>query len=520
MLYGEGILCVLCERYITFHNVYEPHYMPLVIERSQVDLHLENVGIHEPQRWQLLHYSNSVLVLSLDSEESCQHLLLAIDLKRLASGEDGFFIRQIPSNNGLFVRHDGKYLYYGTHSRIGTQGHHEWVIRGFMLDRSDWLPDGNHIQLEDFVGSEIGVNVAFKIHDGYFYAVSNQTSFVMEEIDWTSFYTVMRFPLDNPVRDALEIDRKIFRRQHAEGPIHDSWTDLSLQHDEETNSLMIVESRREWQNCGSIQTRTFYTKKIYFHKKNSGCDDPVNQTAANSSSESDASKYPEGDKYVNVLDSTNNAFWGPTERRKHNEVHPEYGRRGENAQSFILAKTKFRAYNISCRTFLDLVEDENCCGTTFGYPSCCLRLRIGSREPRPLRVLKDKSAGAKVACCSSVDREVLFATHPSDWNEHDQFRYSRITLWPPVCDREGQDGAHASMNPHLSHKGKSAHRGYQVTGFSDERSLVYMVRPSRPRCKEDEMGYIVVVAFDPYMAHDLPSSPSAGACWQRPPVKV
>jgi hypothetical protein len=110
------------------------------------------------------------------------------------------------------VRHTESFLYFGTHSGTGTHGHHEWRIQGISLDQKPASPpDTKPLQLKDFVGSDIGSTVAFEIHDGYFYAPSNQTSFDVEEVDWTSFYYCIRFRLKQPFKNALEINARIYR---------------------------------------------------------------------------------------------------------------------------------------------------------------------------------------------------------------------------------------------------------------------------------------------------------------------
>ena len=118
------------------------------------------------------------------------------------------------------------------------------------------IPTGSKpLQLEDFTGSDIGSTVAFKIHNGFFYALSNKTPFNIKEVNWTIFYYCVRFRFKQPFKNALEINALeinacIYRRQHAEGPIND-WTNLSLQVDESTNHLIIVEPRCEWVNGAS-----------------------------------------------------------------------------------------------------------------------------------------------------------------------------------------------------------------------------------------------------------------------------
>jgi len=76
--------------------------------------------------------------------------------------------QQLSCTTKLFVRQNGSFLYYGTHSALGSSGHHEWLIQGF--DLTTGLPvTEKPLQLFDFVGSEIGSTTCFGIHNGYFY---------------------------------------------------------------------------------------------------------------------------------------------------------------------------------------------------------------------------------------------------------------------------------------------------------------------------------------------------------------
>jgi hypothetical protein len=70
----------------------------------------------------------------------------------------------------------------------------------------------------------------------------------VEEIDWTSFYHCIQFPLNSPCKALLEKteNKSMWRRQYQEGPIDDRWTNLRLDEDESSGRLRIVEARKEW----------------------------------------------------------------------------------------------------------------------------------------------------------------------------------------------------------------------------------------------------------------------------------
>jgi hypothetical protein len=83
--------------------------------------------------------------------------------------------QELESTDKIFVRHNKQYLYYGTHSEIGTDGYKKWVISGYDFRTRKWFDQKIH--LPDMVGSEIGSTVCFEFYEGFFYALSNQTSF-------------------------------------------------------------------------------------------------------------------------------------------------------------------------------------------------------------------------------------------------------------------------------------------------------------------------------------------------------
>ncbi|GME26335.1 hypothetical protein GTA08_BOTSDO01640 [Neofusicoccum parvum] len=439
----------------------------------------------------LLHYSDGIVSLHFDYSETelCypgrddDHWLIYVELGKFnpMTGAGVNVIKPPAGASKLFVRNTANYLLYGTHTGLGAHGHHEWKIHSHSLAGDDQpAPNTPALQLDEFVGSDIGSTVAFEIHDGYFYAVSNQTSFVVEEVDWTSFYHCLRFPLDRPVKEALQVNTRVYRRQHAEGPINDSWTDLSLQADEKTNRLQIVEARREWRNGGSKQERTFYTREVTFPNRSeirrrgddvngAVADQDVDMqsaspTSALATAPSDATLeeddgdedddavgsassqvplLPADDLLVQTLSSGNNPHYAPEEERLPRSYHPE--RRHEdglsNPTAFILARTKFRTYNLSCSAFFDLVEDDKCCPdvSAVGGPPC-LRLRIGARRRSPFLpvpsapdVCDDADEKGK-GRASAVEEHG--ATVDLTQQQHlppyeDRFVYPPIGMWPP-----------------------------------------------------------------------------------------
>lgn len=444
----------------------------------------------------MLHYSDGILAIhvEVDGRPNAGHIFAVSTAKEPLHYRRILRVVQIASSSKLFVRHTSQHLYYGTHTGMGDDGHHKWEIFGVSLDDRDSPSSPKQpLLLEDFHGTDIGSTVAFEIFKGKFYAVSNQGTFEVEEVDWTSFYHCVSFPLDNPTPTAMETDRRVYRRQHAQGPIHDSWTDLSLQRSECTDEVMIIESRREWAQASSRQSRTFYTSKFQVR--------PNRSSRASSMSEDIAPTFPlpENDLFVELLDSTNKPNWMPTPPLPSSSRHPEFSKSHTCTRSFILARTKFRAYNHACTSFLDIVEDDKCCNEPSKPP--CLRLRVGSQREASLNFppLKFKGKGRADEAEPQFEDHVKYVQPP-------------IRMWPPPATKcPCSKRLHDIMNPPLP-SGPSHAR--TITGVLDERALVYMIKPRGSYGASDDstLGSIVVVDFTrPWKTPD--STPS-----QAPPM--
>ncbi|CAI6332643.1 unnamed protein product [Periconia digitata] len=427
----------------------------------------------------LMYYSDDIAAILYEKKarpnESC---IYAISTKKaLPSNKRLLLEKWLETSYKFFCRHTAKWLYYGTYSAMGSNGrHHEWEIQGVSLTGNDSPAKTPKIVLEGFFGADIGSTVAFEIRDGFFYAVSNQTSFEVEEIDWTSFYHIIRFPLENPRRDNTDINKRLYRRQHAEGPIHDSWTELTIQFDDATGQARIVESRREWVRSTSEQKRTFYIADFNF--------DPSSASDSDEASEP-VRALPDNDLFTTVLDDRNKPSWAPEQQRLNPTFHTEFAP-DCRAPIFTLSRTKLKAYNLSTSSFLDLVEDEHCCNET--TTGSCMRIRVGSRRTAPLDW---------VPPCDKYDKYTP-SKSPKEYlgSRRDVvYRHSPIRMWPPpatqcACSRR----LHKILNPPLPNDSPMSYNRH-VVGSVDEHGLVYMIRSGRPSSEENQLGVIVMVSF-------------------------
>jgi hypothetical protein len=485
-VYRQGTICVLDGEMVRVSDVHTPSD-PVHLDLTAIIRPILETAFASSDRFgvRLLNYADNILAIHVTPNSGGDDsYIFALDT---AAGplKDRRVIRavQLAASSKLFVRHNAHYLYYGTHTGTGDDGHHKWEIDGISLNKSFSLPKRERsLLLDKFHGSDIGSTVAFEIHNDYFYAVSNQGTFEVEEIDYTSFYHLVRFPLNSPMSEDVEKDERLFRRQHKSGPIHDSWTDLALQLDERTNETVVVESRREWAQASSRQSRTFYVTKLDFEEQS---DSPMDE---------DGPLLPEDDAYIPLLDSSNNPHWKPTPGLHSWSQHPEFSRTETSPRSFILARTKFRAYNYSCTSFLDLVEDDRCCNEPSQPP--CFRLRVGSRRELGLDYSQADNKGKGPA----NEMETTFVDHKT------QYSQPPIRMWPPPASRcPCSKRLHDILNPPLPSGGPSHTRS--VTGVLDERCFVFMVKAGRSYGSSDDstLGTIVVVDF----TRPTPSAPGA-----------
>ncbi len=470
-LYQSGVLCYIHGQHIRVLNVHDAVQTENVIHiPTLIGLAVYTDSAKHIGQLTFLNYCDRILACLYEvGDDGGKAWLVAIDIRPGPATRRRIRLAlPLETTEKLFVRHNKKHLYYGTHSGTASHGHHEWIIKSFELHGPTEQPS---LQLSNFVGSDLACTVAFEIHNDYFYALSNQTSFDVEEVDWTSYYHCLRFPLDKPQKECIQVNREIWRRQHIEGPINDSWTDLGMRVDERSGELLIVEGRREWQDGGSESLRTFYTQKIEFRlndelealKAEESSGDGIQSTSTSSCLQA----LPIDDPLTSTLDENSKPHWAPPRKRLKRDYHPERDPEEERCSTqnriFTLAKTRYRTYNPCSSSFLDLVLDNRVSASI--APNCLLghqiRLRIGSRKRAKLK--RNEDTGHVIP------------------EEQERFVDRGIRLWPP--ENTPTDLINI-LNPSLNTS--------EVEATSDERSLIYMAEfppPSQERA-------IIFINFD------------------------
>lgn len=489
-LYCKGVLCYSLDLKVRILDLHHCGGDETVISVPELlTLALPNTSDSTRGLFRVLYYSDDI-VSCIYTSSTCENQagwLIAFSIKARRI----LVTKGLDSTCKIFVRHNREFLYYGTHSEIDTDGYRKWVIHGYDFTNMKWFDRKMH--LSDMVGSEIGSTICFELHKGYFYALSSQTSFEVEEIDWSSFYHCVRFPLEFPYSDLLEKteNMSMWRRQHQEGPIHDRWTSLRLYADENTDELKVMECRREWRQGSSRSRRTCYTTDITFPCRTEEEDlyywDPASSqpsslvdsiiTAPSSPKihPRNLSSFPD-EPILRLLGPDDNPHHMQPPSRLPQYIHPESD--SSSQSSFTLTDSPLRYYDTSSSTFLDLVNDPH----PDAQNTQRVRLRAIARKHAPPLLhppshYKQKGMSREPSSDLSIALKEIYVDQP-------------IQYWPPVHDPLHPDGEDVDawyrlLNP-------PTHLG-NVEGTSNERSLVYVTGGyEKPQA-------IVFVGFDPAM---------------------
>ncbi|TGJ82099.1 hypothetical protein E0Z10_g6658 [Xylaria hypoxylon] len=358
----------------------------------------------------------------------------------------------------IFVRNNDKFLYLGTHSEEGADGFRKWVIKGFDLNKLSWFPQPR-MYMANLAGCDMGLTVCFEIFGDYFYGLSNQNLFETDDPEWTSHYYCFRFPLHEPSPEKMQVMKKedSWRRKHAEGPIDDRWGFLSLEIDETSGGIVILECRKEWLKDQSGSQRTYYTTEVVFYQQTIQEDHPRVRADTTWRGIGD---HPQCEDPI------------PFRR-------PEYVHTGDDssiASLLVRSKTHFCAYIRCCHTFVDLIDD------TYMDTSSVqrLRLRTGYRKLKPSAHLLSKNSAP----------ETLWAPSESSKQPAMQpYQANTIYIWPPEQNSPEPDPSLSRIQQLLD---VEDHQGC-VTATGDERSVIYATGDG----SKGGVKALVFISFDP-----------------------
>ena len=328
---------------------------------------------------EILHFQDDIMTFEYTNGVGSQILCFNVNSSAIELGE-GFApqLSLVPSASKSFIRNNYKYVVHGEYRGHTAGGRHEWILISHDLENHS---ASGELQLQNFFGIDTGQTVVFEIFDGNLYAVSSQSTQQVEEIDWSSFYHCYRVPVDDFRQELLQ-SRRIWRRQHREGPINDTWTDLSLQKEDTTDMVTIVETRQEFLNGGSEQTRSFYFHRLDFDEAISEAATTSGFPASHPSNPALGHHFgplPANDVLVSALDRTNKPQYAPAKPRAPCDVHIDYNR---DENGLLLRRRRpsqsmYRTYSINTSSSLDLILDD----TIMRLGRAQFRLQLGSRIP-------------------------------------------------------------------------------------------------------------------------------------------
>ncbi|PTU21535.1 hypothetical protein P175DRAFT_0435347 [Aspergillus ochraceoroseus IBT 24754] len=368
--------------------------------------------------------------------------------------------------------------------RVSLMNYSEWVV-AFLVEvddaRDSWLLA---VDLKRQSNYEKSGRLRMRAHldsterlFDHLYAISTLVDFEEEEVDWTSYYVWMCLPPSLKISKTAQQPFQTWRRQHREGPINDTWSDLSLREDEATGQLMILECRREWRDGGSENCRTYYVQPL-----------PGPHDIGKQQPESDYYLTPTlpDEPLTKTLDEYSKPHYERPRKRLRRHYHPEYdgGVEPKPRRDFILARTKFRTYNPSASSYLDLVNDP-LPGRTGGggdlVPRDRIRLRVVSRK-RKCPIDED---GVEEQAGFLFKPELSEADGRLVENSEERFVPRGMYLWPP-------DSAPQELN-HLLCPSK---RTGQIQAMADDRSIVYSV--NQDGLQADNQA-LILISFDPLL---------------------
>jgi len=460
--YRNRVLCYLLDTSLRVLDLHAPVHKEVVVDIPRLlKLVLPETEQSTPGRFQVLYYSDNIVsCLFKPTDANLTRWLIVIDICK----SELLIKEALQSTTKIFVRHNKHYLYYGTHSDIGLDGHNRWVIRGYHFkpagQPAGWFKE--KVYLREFYGVDIGSSICFELDKKYFYALSNQTTMEVEEVDWTSCYHCVRFPLDSPHMALLERtnDKLMWRRQHLEGVIDDRWTKLHLDINECTGDMQIIETRNEYLNGSSTSQRTYYKTKVEFPEKS--MEELISPPLKPSPQTSAMLAALTNDRLAWTVTSHDNPHFLPAQTRLPRDMH-----KGNDESRLVYSQIKMSYYNTSASSFMDLAND-----TTLLEPQQAqrLRLRVGSRR-----------LGASAKTTDHISKRDMGALE-------DTYIDNPIRFWPPEHDDcKKLDAALEDLYSLLNPPNLLGN----VEATADERSIVYMTG------KKGKLRAIILINFDP-----------------------
>lgn len=454
--YANGALCYTTKQTSPGH---EHRLRVLLLQGSPVqeininvlqlicDSHISDFDENRPYQFKPLYHADGIVSCLYEQRKPPSRVRWLI----IYSIEKGKILqsKHLCSTANIFVRNNHRYLYYGTKSEP-FDGQRRWVLHGFSLEKSEWLP--RRVVLCDLAGSDIGSTVCFEIFDDHLYGVSSQELTELEDTEWTapghplnSFYYAFRFRLGDHSTEILPRSA-LWRRGATDGPIDDRWNHLQLGQDEKSGQISVFETRKEW--LCSWSRRSCYGKQLLFPPK-----------SHNGGSKTDGQCYEDWNDTAHLETSLKDT------------VHR--GDNGFSSLTYDLRNSPVRSYNPSCQAFVDIVSTT----TTSSVATKRLRLRVRRRlDPASESDRSSSSPNNKTDPANTLDDE-------------------EISFWPADRGDMPSDGSPDSpLDRYID--GLLNPQAYfdEVDWATDERVVVYSPKTLN---QLNEPRSVVLISFDP-----------------------
>jgi hypothetical protein len=316
--YRNGFLVYVMENEIRIRDVYRNADSEDVVTLDTALSQIMPSDRYDLKGIVLLDYVADTLVFQVKIEGGSRLIVLDPRQKKVR------LKIHLPEVEGLFVRQNKRHLFVVTVQ--STRDDAQWEIREFDLLQGSQM--GSLTVLDDFADTRrIPHDVCFEMFGDNLHGVSNYMPETGSESDSSFYRWICLAP--NSSSDRMTA-KKIFREYHA---LHEGVTiptQLSLQVCEKTGRPMVLECRYQRRKLGR-SCRTYYGEFL-----------------------------PEDfDAYAQIVDLP---LLGPTREdlevyRRDKLVHPECLCQSRTEPDFSPSNAPCSFYNLSARTFLDLVSD-------------------------------------------------------------------------------------------------------------------------------------------------------------------
>lgn len=422
---------------------------------------------------ELLRFADDIVVLRVRVSGAQDDVLLAVDIAQRTQEERGsrlLFQKAVPASSPVFVRHSRSYIWYGVFTADGGAS---GICSIFGVDVA-LSTEPIQFTVHCAEGGGLGESLCFEVYKDHLYTVStlatsdnNERYFPAGREGDEEFSSFYQWSCYAPSDSGRNWSGRLWRREHREGPIHETWADLSIRMDETTGRLVIVECRREWPGGKSENRRTCYFQQL-----------PSLEALDAQDMDDLASAWGDVWQFSSTINQIpyNERPSKRLRRNYHTEFEP--GHVPTQQKEFILAQTKHRSYHLSASTFVDLVNDRD-------VP----RSGVRTQDHLRLRVVSRKRKCPFDA--EGVDGPAGFLFKPTQQNpdgipvEHSEERFlsGEVHMWPP-------ENAPSKLTRLLC-------PDIRIDGFNalaDERSLIYSIQcPGLPIGQQ----ILILISFDP-----------------------